>query len=317
MRRGCIVWESSLNLSSENPEAAEQRWPGVRLLVLVTGLTLIAFAANSVLTRAALAPTEDGTRLIDPVGFTWIRLASGAFVLFCLVAFRSGPSEIRRSGSWISAAALATYAVAFSWAYLSLSAGTGALILFGAVQATMIGWGIYRGERPLGLEWIGLAMAILGLVILVFPGLSSPSPIGAMLMAVAGIAWGVYSLRGRGQARPIEATAGNFVRSLPFVTLIALLAWARLDGTPKGIVLAVISGAITSGLGYVLWYTALRGLTATRAALLQLSVPVIAALGGVSLLGEALSAGLIISTLLVVGGLALAIASKSMRKKSA
>ena len=188
---------------------------------------------------------------------------------------------------------------------------------FGAVQATMIGWGIYRGERPLGLEWIGLAMAILGLVILVFPGLSSPSPIGAMLMAIAGIAWGVYSLRGRGQARPIEATAGNFVRSLPFVTLIALLAWARLDGTPKGIVLAVISGAITSGLGYVLWYTALRGLTATRAALLQLSVPVIAALGGVSLLGEALSAGLIISTLLVVGGLALAIASKSMRKKSA
>ena len=270
--------------------------------LLATVLSLVAFAANSLLARAALAD-----RLIDPVSFTTVRLVSGALALwlFTLVVRRprSGGSG---AGSWPSAIALFIYAIAFSWAYLSLPAGTGALVLFGAVQLTMIVVGLWAGERPGLLRWVGLALAVGGLVYLLSPGLSAPDPLGATLMAAAGVAWGVYSLRGRTDVWPVGATAGNFLRTVPLALALIAIALGSLEISGPGLGLAVVSGVVTSGLGYVVWYIALRDLTATMAAVVQLAVPVLAALGGVLLLREAFSARLAISSLLILGGVAVA-----------
>ena len=252
--------------------------------VAYTVAALSAFAANSVLCRLAL-----GDAAVDAASFSAIRVASGAVTLFLISSVVHRQSGPVLNGNWISATLLFLYAVPFSYAYLSLGAGTGALILFGAVQATMILSALGFGERPRPLEWTGLAIALAGLVYLVLPGLSAPSPIGAALMVVAGIAWGVYSLRGRGTTNPLADTAGNFVRAAPLTIVVCGFAVRSLHVSGAGVTLAIASGALASGLGYVIWYAALRGLTATRAATVQLSVPVLAAVGGVMFIAESIS----------------------------
>ena len=274
-----------------------------RRTALLTALALVAFAGNSILCRMAL-----GARLIDPAGFTAVRLGSGALTLWLVVAIRSGGLP-RLAGQWGSAAALFLYAAAFSLAYITLGAGTGALILFGAVQLTMILAGLRAGERPRLAEWLGLALAASGLVVLVRPGLTAPSPAGSALMATAGVAWGVYSLRGRGSTEPLRNTAGNFLRALPLALLMLLVAGRGAAWDPRGVLLATVSGALASGVGYAIWYAALPALTATRAALVQLLVPVLAAAGGVVVLGEAIPLRLPVAAALVLGGVALAITS--------
>ena len=277
-------------------------------LVGLVALTLLAFAGNSLLCRAALASTR-----IDAASFTTLRIVSGALVLWLIVRVRDRAqrgSGVGLGGSWPSAFALFAYAAAFSFAYTDLPAGTGALLLFGAVQATMIGWGLRAGERLHLRQWTGLALACGGLVALLLPGLAAPPLRGALLMLFAGAAWGAYSLRGRGGGDALRATAGNFVRAIPFAfaTSLAALPLAVLDGA--GVGYAVASGALTSGVGYAIWYTALPALPATHAATVQLSVPVIAALGGVALLGETVSWRLLLAAAAILGGIALVIVAR-------
>lgn len=267
-----------------------------------TSLALIAFAANSLLCRLALRDAA-----IDPASFTTVRLAAGALMLW-LIAVASGRRRSPFSrGSWTSAALLFLYAATFSFAYISLSVGTGALILFSAVQGTMILAGLRSGERPHPVQWAGLAAALGGLVYLVFPGLAAPSPGGSALMAAAGIAWGIYTMRGRGTGDPIAVTVDNFVRSLPFAFILSLLLVPEIRISTKGTLLAVFSGAVTSGVGYFLWYAALKGLTTTRAATVQLAVPVIAAFTAVLLLGEFVTLRLLVASIAILGGIALAV----------
>jgi drug/metabolite transporter (DMT)-like permease len=269
-------------------------------------MAMLAFAANSLLCRVALKHTA-----IDAASFTLIRIASGALALWLIVQMRDGKQA--SAGSWPSALALFAYAAAFSFAYVSLTAATGALLLFGAVQATMIGFGLYKGERLQWRQTVGLVCALGGLAGLLLPGLSAPPLMGSVLMLAAGVAWGVYSLRakagtsGGGSGDPLRTTAGNFLRSVvPAVSLsLAMLPWLSLDGT--GIACAVASGAIASGVGYAVWYTALAGLKATSAATVQLSVPVLAAVGGIVFLGEALTLRLVIASAAILGGIALVV----------
>jgi drug/metabolite transporter (DMT)-like permease len=275
--------------------------------LVYTSFAMVAFAANSILCRLAL-----GEAAIDPAGFTALRLVSGALVLWLLTIFGTIKRDTRTgsSGSWVSAAMLFLYAVAFSFAYVRLQAGTGALILFGAVQATMIITAIFRGERPGLLEYLGLATALAGLAYLVLPGLQAPSLRGATLMAAAGMAWGVYTLRGRGSVSPAAVTADNFMRSVPFVLFVSLLFMKDVTISTQGALLAVISGGLTSALGYVVWYAALPTLSTTRAALVQLIVPVLAAGAGVMVLSEPLSLRLVLSAVMILGGIALAITGR-------
>ncbi len=279
------------------------------LIFVLTLFTLIAFAANSLLCRMAL-----GGALIDPVSFTTLRLLSGALILIPIARFRAGPIKtIPKKRIAASALALFVYAAAFSLAYVTLDTGVGALILFGAVQATMIGSGLISGERPHPLQWLGLSLALGGLIFLVFPGLTAPDPLGALLMVVSGIAWGIYSVRGRKAYAPVAATAANFTGTLPLALLAIIIAFPfiQIDQIHAGgILLAVISGSVTSGLGYVLWYKALKGLSTTLAAIVQLLVPVIAAFGGVLLLAEVVSARLIVASILILGGVAMAVIRK-------
>lgn len=274
-------------------------------VVVVTALVMVAFAANSVLARLALRTTG-----IDAATFTAVRLLAGALTLGLVVRLRTQAV----GGSWASAAALFVYAAAFSVAYLSLSTGTGALILFGAVQITMIGWGMVQGERLSGVQTVGLAAALGGLVYLLLPGIEAP-PLGpALLMTASGAAWGVYSLRGRGSGDPAAASAGNFVRAAPLAAVlvgaVALAPDATLGLDGVGIGYAVLSGAVTSGLGYLAWYAVLPALRATSAATVQLSVPVLAALGGVALLGEAVTLRLAVASVVTLGGIALVVRSR-------
>lgn len=273
-------------------------------LILITTLAMLAFAANSLLCRVALRDTT-----IDAASFTAIRLASGALVLAVLVRARgSRPTE---AGGWTAAACLFGYAAFFSFAYRQLSAATGAILLFGAVQTAMLSWGLATGERLRRPQIVGLLLAVGGLVYMLLPGLSAPPLLGAAFMMAAGISWAGYSLLGRGTKDPTKATAGNFLRTVPFAAVLFLAQQAgqqtaaSVDQT--GALYAVISGAITSGLGYVLWYAALPALTATSAAVIQLSVPAIAALGGVVLLAEPLSSRLAIASVTIMGGIALTI----------
>ena len=282
------------------------------IVITITGFTLIAFAANSLLCRMAL-----GEQLIDPVSFTTIRLVSGALALIPLSTM-VGEQERASSaaGSWASGFALFAYAIAFSLAYISLNTGMGALILFGSVQVTMIGIALKSGEKLGPAQWIGSAAAIGGLIYLVLPGISAPDPLGALLMCVSGIAWGVYSVRGKGVAAPIFMTTGNFVRSAPMAIIASVVALSVMHMEPLGILLALTSGIITSGLGYILWYRALRSLTTTQASVLQLLVPVIAAFGGVAFLSEQLSVRLVSASALILGGVALAVIKQSAKSES-
>ena len=274
-----------------------------------TVFALIAFAANSVLCRLAL-----GTKQIDAASFTSVRLISGVVILLIIALSQKKKIQFIGKENITSAFFLFLYAVTFSFAYISLSTATGALILFGAVQITMIVSALINGERPNMFEWIGLVLAISGLVYLVFPGLTSPSLIGSLLMALSGISWGVYSIIGKGNKDSLKSTTENFLFSLPFVIIISLIFMNEINFTINGFSLAVISGSITSGIGYAIWYVALRGLTTTRAATVQLSVPIIAAIGGTLFLSEEISLRLIIATILILGGVGLAIVVKRPKK---
>ena len=286
--------DSSITAGKGTPNRCVGSWAATPVY---TALALVAFAANSIICRMALG---DGS--IDAASFATIRLTSGALVLMLVVGIQGKNTGRNHPGSWTAAGMLFLYAVTFSFAYNSLSAGTGALILFGAVQATMIIAGLWQGERLRRLEWCGLAIALSGLIYLLLPGWKAPSLSGGILMATAGIAWGVYSLRGRGVTHPIAVTADNFLRSVPMILLVSVAAASLRTVSPKGVLLATLSGGVTSGLGYVVWYAALRDLTATRAAIAQLLVPVIAATGGVVILSEHISLRLIVSSIMIIGG---------------
>ena len=242
----------------------------------------------------------------DAAGFTIVRLASGALALV-VISFFVGKSSAPKRGNWISAFFLFSYAICFSFAYIGLPVAVGALVLFSAVQLTMIAVALFRGERPSSLEWLGLLVAVGGLVYLVFPGLSSPPLYASMLMACAGIAWGVYTLRGKGSSDPLGDTTGNFIRSVPMIAIAAIPFFSQINLSARGIVLAVLSGAIASGVGYTTWYAALKHHTSTRAAVLQLAVPVIAAFGGVMLLSEVMTTRLLIASALILGGISMTI----------
>ncbi len=273
---------------------------------LLTFLALSAFAANSLLCRLALRAGA-----IDPASFTAIRLASGAVTLVLLLRFRG---QRLPSPSWLSPFYLALYAIPFAFAYLHLQAGTGALLLFGSVQGTMILGGYREGHRLGPSQWLGLVIAFGGLAWLVAPGVSAPDPLSAALMVIAGLAWGLYSLRGRGAGTAaLPLTAANFVRATPLALAVCLVAVRSLDATGHGILLAVLSGALASGVGYVIWYSALPGLTPVAASVVQLAVPVLAALGGIALLGEALNWRLAGASALVLGGIALTLLSRRVR----
>ncbi len=273
-------------------------------LILLTALTMIAFAANSVLNRMALAGGD-----IGPAEFAAIRLAAGAAVLLALVLARGGrlPADGLRARA-VGAGALALYMLGFSFAYVSLDAGLGALILFGGVQVTMFAGGLWGGERPSARRWVGAGVAFAGLVWLMWPGGGvAPDPLGAALMAAAALGWGIYSLAGRGAAAPLAMTAANFLYALPVALLVLLLLPSAGPVTAWGAGLAVLSGAVTSGLGYALWYSVLPRLQASAAAVAQLTVPVIAMAGGVALLGEGVTLPLVMAAAVVLGGVALSL----------
>jgi len=291
---------------------------------LCTSFALIAFAFNSVLCRLALRGDE-----ADAAGFTAVRLVSGALALVVIVLLVSRPksqksqviSERERlgpwnfglgtiAGSWPSAFFLFAYAVCFSFAYLGLTAGTGALILFGSVQMSMVAAAIFKGERPTLLESVGLVIAVGGLVYLVLPGLASPPLTSSLLMAAAGMSWAAYTLRGQSSTDPLADTTGNFVRSLPMAAVVALIYLPNLHLTPNGWLLAILSGAVTSGVGYTIWYSVVKDHTTTRAAVLQLSVPVIAAVIGIAFLGETMTTTLIVASILILGGIGMTIFGK-------
>ena len=278
--------------------------------LLLTAVAMVAFAANSVLCRQAL-----GFGLIDAASFTTVRMISGAMMLALIVLLRRQPRK-PGTANWKSAAMLFTYMAFFSFAYITLNAGTGALILFGAVQLTMFVYALRGGEDFPLLSWVGLALAVFGLVYLVSPGVTSPDPVGAILMAISGVAWGIYSLIGRGAADPLEATARNFVYSVPLVLIVSLIFLDQMNFSTHGFVLAVASGAITSGCGYVIWYAVLPSLTAARAATVQLSVPAIAALGGVILLSEAITPRLVLASVATLGGVAMVLAQRRAKTSS-
>ena len=280
----------------------------MRVFFLVA-FTLVAFASNSLLCRLALRQTS-----IDPATFTTVRILSGAFIL--VLAGRLKGQSPWQSGGWISAFALFVYAATFSFAYLDLPAGTGALLLFVAVQVTMIVTALVQGERLRLLQWLGLITALAGLVYLILPGLAAPSPQGTVLMLSAGTAWGIYSLRGRRNTDAIATTAGNFLRALPLALISSLFFFQRTRLDPLGLSYGAISGAITSGLGYVIWYTALPHLRSSAAATVQLSVPVLAAIGGMIFLDELFTARFALSALAILGGIAFVVVQPRVKSNA-
>ncbi|PCI86415.1 MAG: EamA family transporter [Hyphomicrobiales bacterium] len=297
--------------------------------LLTTILALLAFAANSVLARLALEVPD-----IDPGSFTTIRLISGAVMLSILVLIlrpKQPPNtqirypiktlyqkamlfELEARGSWTSAFMLFLYAGCFSFAYVVLDTATGALILFGAVQITMIIMSLFSGKKLHTSEWAGLVLAFIGFIYLIYPNLGSPTLYGFILMSIAGIGWGVYSVRGRDSLNPLLDTTFNFIRAVPFAGFFSMLNLSNLSLGSDGIYYAIISGALTSGIGYAIWYVALKNLQLTTAAVVQLSVPIIAAIGGVMFVNESLTLRLIISTVIILGGILLVIFGRASFK---
>jgi drug/metabolite transporter (DMT)-like permease len=270
--------------------------------LIFTILALIAFAANSVLCRLAL-----GGNKIDAASFTIIRLLSGALVLLVILQFHIDKKRLSSKGSWFASIMLFLYAVTFSFAYITLTTGTGALILFGSVQITMIFLALISGNRLHISEWMGVAIAFGGFVYLVLPGVNAPSGVGFLLMTIAGIAWGIYTLKGRSSDNPLMDTAYNFLRTIPLVIILTIIAAQNVHYSSEGILLAVLSGGIASGVGYTIWYSALGGLSAAQAAVVQLSVPVIAGFGGVIFVSEAITLRLTLSALMLLGGILLVV----------
>ncbi len=282
---------------------------------LLTAFALIAFAANSVFNRLAL-----GSNAIDASSYVSIRLLSGAATLWLLNSLSKSQFNIVQrpflthlKPRFLPAFYLFAYGITFSFAYRSLNSGMGAFILFGTVQTTMLSMAVLKGERPHISEWLGLVVALGGLVYLVFPGLSAPDPLGAVLMVIAGIAWAFYTLRGRGIKDPLETTALNFICTVPMVIVVLVFMMSKMHFSTEGVVYACLSGAVTSGMGYAIWYTALRGLTTTQAALLQLLVPILAALGGVVFLSENITMRLVGAGALIILGVALALLGKRVK----
>lgn len=276
-------------------------------IITLTSFAMVAFASNSLLCRVAFKHTS-----IDAASFTTIRLISGAVMLWLIVRMRRG--TYAGVGNWLSAFALFAYAAGFSFAYVSLPAATGALLLFGAVQTTMIGYGVWVGERLLKLQLIGLVLAFGGLVGLLLPGLSAPPLYSSALMLGAGVAWGIYSLRGKGAGDPTRVTTGNFLRTVPIAVALSMIMLHGASLDTAGFWYAVSSGALASGIGYAIWYTVLPVLKATHAATVQLSVPVIAASGGVIILGEPITLRLVLASIAILGGIALVILEKQHAK---
>jgi drug/metabolite transporter (DMT)-like permease len=264
---------------------------------------MIAFAANSLFCRFALKHTG-----IDAASFTSIRLISGAVMLWAIISIRGG--SLSGQGNWLSAFALFAYAAGFSFAYINLSAGTGALLLFGSVQATMIGYGLWMGERLVKLQIMGLFLAFIGVIGLLLPGISAPPLPSAMLMLAAGIAWGVYSLRGKGEGDPTLITAGNFFRAMSIAVVMSIFMMKGVSIDIAGVGFAVLSGALASGLGYAIWYSVLPILKASNAAIVQLSVPVIAAVAGIVFLAEPITLQFGLASLAILGGIALFLVEK-------
>ena len=269
-------------------------------LVLLAVLAMTAFAANSLLCRMALVETD-----IDPASFTFWRLTSGALMLILLVVMRN--QKPLQEGNMASAIALFVYAAGFSFAYVSMTTGAGALLLFGAVQVTMISWGLFKGERMSALQWGGFLLALIGLILLLLPNAAVPQLSSALMMLAAGIAWGVYSLKGKGAKFPIEATAGNFIRATLLALVLLVIFWPGGEFHAEGMAYAVASGAIASALGYALWYSILVHIAAIKAATLQLSVPVLAVFAGWVFLDETVTLRIILSSLAVIGGVAMVI----------
>ena len=282
----------------------------MRSLVALTVVAMTAFAANSLLARLAL-----GTHAIDAASYTAIRILSGAVFLYLIARRKTAAEKTDRKleGNWLAAAALFVYAIAFSYAYLALGAATGALILFSSVQATMILWSLAQGTRPSLGEIAGFAMAFGGFVWLVVPGVDRPDPWGSLLMVLSGISWGIYTLKGRSSSSPLVDTAGNFARAGAFCMPLALYAYSKANLSVEGVSLALTSGIVASGLGYAIWYLALPALTTFQAALVQLSVPVIAAAGAILFLDEVLTLRFAAVSIVVLGGIALAIISKQRK----
>jgi drug/metabolite transporter (DMT)-like permease len=274
-------------------------------IILLTAFALCAFAFNSILCRMALRGGE-----ADAIGFTLVRLVAGAITLITISYFFGKGTKTHGRGNWISAFFLFAYAICFSLAYLALNAGTGALILFGSVQMTMILVSLIRGEKPGPLEWIGLAVALGGLIYLVLPGLAAPPLYSSLMMAAAGIGWGAYTLRGKGSSDPLAETTGNFIWAVPMIGLASIPLASQIHLSSRGFILAVLSGAIASGIGYTVWYAALKHHTSTRAAVLQLSVPVIAAAGGILFLSEVATTRLWVAGAMILGGIGLTIAGR-------
>lgn len=293
------------------PRGATAKCPALKT-ALLTAIAMLAFAANSVLARLALSDAS-----VDPLAYTGIRLVSGALMLAGIVGWRSravgAARRWRIGGTWAGAFSLGLYAVAFSIAYVMIPTGAGALILFASVQMGMLAWAVFKGDRPAPLEWGGMAIAFAALVYLVSPGVVAPPLPGAALMAVAGLAWGAYCLVGRGSQSPLADSAGNFARGAPIGLVLIAAGVLRLQPTWGGVALGLVSGAITSALGYIIWYSALPRLSRSRAALVQLTVPAIAAAGGVVFIGEAITPRLVLATLGITGGVALALLASGRR----
>lgn len=279
-------------------------------ICLYTSLALIAFAANSVLCRLAL-----GNSSIDAASFTVIRLLSGAVVLFVILSIQRKKQDVLSKGSWMASFTLFLYAITFSYAYLSVDTGTGALILFGSVQITMIILSIIRGTRLHLAEWFGVVIAITGFIYFILPNVSTPSMNGFILMTISGISWGVYTLIGRRSKNPLTDTTYNFVRTIPFVVLLAVFTLDNMSYSNDGVILALLSGGITSGVGYTIWYIALNDLSSTQASVIQLSVPIIAAIGGVIFVSELITFRLIISAIIVLGGILMVVLGKYFAAK--
>ncbi|WP_057832906.1 DMT family transporter [Colwellia sp. TT2012] len=277
-------------------------------IILITILSLLAFAANSLITRFALEKTS-----IDEASFIMLRVVSGALFLWLFVTIKNHKAPLQ-SGSWLAAAALFIYAVSFTYGYGLIAAGTGALLLFGSVQITMTLVGYREGERLNRVQLIGFVLALAGLVILMLPGIRAPSFIGALLMCISGIAWGIYTLQGRGASDPAAATAGNFIKAAP----MAILLWfivnlvdhgsINLDST--GAFYALFSGIITSGMGYIIWYSILPELKAIQAAVVQLSVPILVTLAGAMLLNEAITLRVVLASCAILSGTILVLTCK-------
>jgi len=280
-------------------------------IVLYTALALLAFAGNSILCRLAL-----GENAIDAASFTAIRMLSGIVVLAIIIQMVQPRSKVTSRGSWRASFMLFLYAVTFSYAYVSLETGVGALILFGSVQITMILTGLLSGNKLQLFEWVGIIVAFSGFVYLVMPGVTAPSLIGFILMSIAGIAWSCYTLAGKGSVNSLGDTYFNFLRTFPFVIILVLVTVQYSTISLEGILLAVLSGGIASGVGYTIWYSALRGLSTIQAAVVQLLVPVFAAVGGIIFAGEVLSLRFVLSSVVILGGVSMVIIGKYLYEQN-